>query len=192
MFDLAAGQGMGAFSTNEEIGLEPAGVLFPGLRKNAEGTVTGAMGSSSPCPMARTRFDRCYARGGQGLVDEPVVGELFHRPTAGPCTENWLSIRSESPTAGIWLWKDGGQRVWAGIALWPARRNALVLRLRIEKMEDANDNENLYCLPCVGLRLWCASSSRSFAQEEGDFQEGGIILASVKAPVSILDPEGIL
>ena len=42
----------------------------------------------------------------------------------------------------------------------------------------------------LGVMLWSASSSRSFAQEEGTFVRGGIILASVKAPVGILDADG--
>ena len=50
--------------------------------------------------------------------------------------------------------------------------------------------KNSILLALLGVVLWCASSSRSFAQEEGDFVRGGIILASVKAPVAIIDPEG--
>jgi hypothetical protein len=58
-------------------------------------------------------------------------------------------------------------------------------------MEDAGitmKNSILFAL--FGVMLWSASSSRSFAQEEGEFVRGGIILASVKAPVGILDAEG--
>ena len=49
-------------------------------------------------------------------------------------------------------------------------------------------NSILFAL--FGVLLWCASLSRSFAQEEGDFVRGGIILANVKAPVAILDADG--
>ena len=42
----------------------------------------------------------------------------------------------------------------------------------------------------IGFLLGSSSVTRSFGQEDGAFQRGGIILASVKAQVTILDPQG--
>ena len=58
-------------------------------------------------------------------------------------------------------------------------------------MENAGTKmKNSLIFTLLGVLLWNASSSRSLAQEEGTFERGGVILASLTAPVEILDNEG--
>ena len=119
--DLPAGQGAGPFSV-QATGLEPGRkYYFRAYAKNEEGTGYGSDGefvatADDPSPA----WIHASPGGAKDWWMSPWLGNFFTSPNGWAMHGKlgWV-YPVESPTAGLWLWKDGLGWLWTDDGIYP-------------------------------------------------------------------------
>ena len=119
VFDLPAGQGTGLFSA-QATGLEPGRkYYFRAYAENVEGTGYGSDGEFVTLSDGPGWIDATPGEA-KDWWTSPWLGSFFRAPNGWVrhAQLGWV-FPVESPTAGIWLWKDGMGWLWTDKGVYP-------------------------------------------------------------------------